>query len=61
VFASTFAGVAFSTDNGNDWSTIVGTDQANQVTNCVAAIDSSVFSRLGGRRNQVYRCWKIVG
>ena len=60
VFASTFAGVAFSTDNGNDWSTIVGTDQANQVTNCVAAIDSSVLvGWVGGviRSIDVGRSW----
>ena len=43
VLASTFAGVAFSTDNGDNWSDLVGTDQTNGVTNCVAAIDSTVL------------------
>ena len=43
VLASTFAGVAFSTDDGDDWSDLVGTDETNGVTNCVAAIDSTVL------------------
>lgn len=43
ILASTFAGVVVSTDDGNDWSTLVTTGQADAVTNCVAVIDSTVL------------------
>ncbi|MGA7159714.1 MAG: T9SS type A sorting domain-containing protein [Bacteroidota bacterium] len=43
VLASTYAGVVLSTDNGNDWSGLVSTDSVNGVTNCIAAIDSTVL------------------
>ena len=43
ILASTFAGVVISTDNGDDWSTLVGTNSADAVTNCIAVIDSTVL------------------
>ena len=43
ILASTFAGVVVSTDNGNNWSGLVGTNSTNQVTGCIAVIDSTVL------------------
>jgi|GEM_PF-944102 len=43
ILASTFAGVVVSTNNGNDWSTLVTTNSADGVTNCISVIDSTVL------------------
>ena len=43
LYASTFQGVMFSSDEGNNWSYLVGTGDANQFTNCVGVYDSTIL------------------
>jgi len=43
IIASTFDGVVVSVDSGNDWSTLVTTNDADVVTNCISIIDSTVL------------------
>ena len=43
LFASTWAGVVKSTDGGNSWSTVTGTGSVDDVTNAIAAYDSTIL------------------
>jgi photosystem II stability/assembly factor-like uncharacterized protein len=43
ILASTYAGVVASTDDGDNWSDVAGTNSSNDVTNCIAVIDSVVL------------------
>ena len=43
LFASTFAGVVKSADGGNSWSTVTGTGSVDDVTNAIAAYDSTIL------------------